>query len=285
MSKADDERATSSERDEPVSLEVRIAQWVLILLGVAGAALRAFPVQVREQQQNWPNIDLVGLAWLALVVVGIWMPNISEVEFGSFSIKTRELKKATRTYDEVVKNVAQLVQTWSTASALLVKSMISDSSTSVISKDDLYVNYINDRVGEAYEIIATNLNERVRLAIWIYGSSTKDIQFAMGFGSDGIVPTKSAYKPGEGMIGRAFQYGKGLNAADVRTVSSYLSTRKTDPPYLAVLCEPIKWGTETIGVVTVDRSTAGKFNDLAVQTIQGLTAQCALAISLVEAYG
>jgi GAF domain-containing protein len=86
------------------------------------------------------------------------------------------------------------------------------------------------------------------------------------------------------MLGKAFVENRHFNEADVRNVPSYISSRgDEDPPYRAVLCEPVRWDNEPIGVITVDRSAAGFFDYLSEQVTQGLAAQCALAVKVYEA--
>ena len=86
------------------------------------------------------------------------------------------------------------------------------------------------------------------------------------------------------MIGKAFVENRRFNEADVRTVPSYEPSRDgSDPPYRAVLCEPVHWGDTPIGMITVDRSTVGYFDYLSQQVAQGLAAQCALAVKAFEA--
>jgi GAF domain-containing protein len=110
---------------------------------------------------------------------------------------------------------------------------------------------------------------------------TDDIVFALGFR---LTPKVQRYKPGEGMIGKSFTENRHFNEADVRNVPSYKPSREdNDPPYKAVLCEPVRWNDEPIGIITVDRSEAGFFDYVAEQVAQGLASQCALAVKIYEA--
>ncbi len=260
---------------------MRIVQLLLGAIGLAAAFFRAFPLRIGEKHQNWPNLDITTIAWLGLVIVAVWLPDISEVAWGEFSVKTKRLRRASKVYETSLDNLANLVQNWSTSAAKYINTMSRDEGELLEPKAKTYADYIRDRMGEAYEMLATKQDETVRIGLWLYEPVSREIIFVSGFR---LNPRRSSYKPGAGMIGKAFVENRHFNEADVRTVPSYESSREGgDPPYRGVLCEPVRWGNTPIGIITVDRSTIGYFDYLSEQVAQGLAAQCALAVKAYEA--
>lgn len=259
---------------------IRAIQILLALIGLVGAFLHAFPIGVHAPYEDWPNFDLTTIAWMGVVALAFWLPDISEITWGNFSVKRDKIREATELYGESLDNIANLVQNWSTSAAMFVEMMARPSSELKEPKAKIYSDYVRDRMGEAYEMLATNADETVRVGLWLYDPAKNQIVFAKGFR---LNPMKDAYNLGEGMIGKAFTENRHFNEADVRNVPSYESSREgQDPPYRAVLCEPVKWGGTPIGMVTVDRTAVGHFDYLAEQVTQGLASQCALAVKVFE---
>ncbi len=272
--------ASRNAKDDPPWL-MRVAQVVIFGCGLVGAGLHAFPIRIGEAHQNWPNLDLTTIAWIALTIVAVWLPDVSEVGWGEFSVKTKRLRRASKVYETSLKDLAKLVQRWSKSAALYMETMSRDPAALLEPKEKTYADYVRDRMGEAYEMLATKRDETVRLGLWLYDPEIREIVFVTGFR---LQPKTTSYKPGVGMIGKAFVENRHFNEADVRTVTSYKSSRAgDDPPYRAVLCEPVRWGDAAIGMITVDRSTIGKFDDVSEQIAQGLAAQCAIAVKAYEA--
>lgn len=286
------ERAVTAEEtdnvddDDSVPWYIRVMQIVIAFAGLGAAITRAF--LHRENYESWPNLDVTTMGWLGVALIGVLLPSISEIKLGGVSIKTKQLKRATRIYETTLDSLANLVQNWSTASALFVAQMESVPEDLLEAKADIYAAYIRDRVGEAYEMLATRKDEKIRIGIWFYRPTKKKLVFTYGF-ARGIRsrPKRNEYDPGQGMLGRSFVENRHFNEADVRNVPSYESSREEDdePPYRAVLCEPIRWLGNPIGIVTVDRSTIGFFDQFAVEIVRGLCAQCALAFKAFEIFG
>ncbi len=121
----------------------------------------------------------------------------------------------------------------------------------------------------------------MRIGLWLYDPLAKAIVFSDGFG---IMPQRQSYPVGVGMIGKCFADNRSINEADVRVVPSYEPSRAGDPPYRAVLCEPVRYTSEPIGALTADRSTVGAFDDVSVALVRALAAQCALAVTTYERF-
>jgi putative methionine-R-sulfoxide reductase with GAF domain len=255
-------------------------QVVLVIVGFAGATFHAFPVRTNGTPQDWPILDLTTLAWLMPVVVAFLLPNISEIAWGGFSIKVRELARASDEYEKSLDNLANLAQNWSTSGAMYIAKMRQSDSELLETKENIYRDYIRDRIGEAYEMLATKPEEILRLGLWLYDPVEKAIVFVRGFQ---LEPKVARYAPGEGMIGKSFTEDRTFNEADVRSVPAYKSSRDSDdPPYRAVLCQPVRWDHKPIGMITVDRSTVGFFDYVSLQVAKGLASQCALALKVYQ---
>jgi putative methionine-R-sulfoxide reductase with GAF domain len=252
----------------------------LIVIGILGIRYHAYPIYLGARHEDFPIFDLTTLAWLIPIAFAILLPSVSEITWGNFSLKLRELREASDEYEKSLDNLANLVQNWSTSAAMYVADMRQSQSNLWEPKDKIYADYVGSRMGEAYEMLATKPGEKLRLGLWLYDPVRDEIIFVSGFG---LKPKVDAYKPGEGMIGKSFTENRHFNEADVRKVHSYKSSREgEEPPYRAVLCEPVRWDHKPIGMITVDRSTEGFFDYLSEQIAQGLASQCALAVKVYE---
>jgi GAF domain-containing protein len=263
---------------------VTVAEIALVVIGLAGALTRALAHHA-DDPKNWPTLDLVTIAWVGVAAAGVILPSISEVGFGGIKLKINRLRRASKAYATSLDSLANLVQNWSTAAAMYVQVMGSDPVQLLESKEDTYAAYVRDRMGEAFEVFATTENgETVRVGLWLYDPISNKIKFAQGID---LQPESTEYAPGEGMIGRSFVENRGFNEEDVTKVPSYKPSRRVGVPlpYRAVLCVPVRWGGEAIGMITVDRSTVGFFDYIAVEVTKALGAQCALAVKTFEASG
>lgn len=253
-------------------------QGTVFLVGIAGATLHAVPREVHEEHQNWPVLDLVTMAWVGLAIFAWFIPNIDEFKVGELSVKLRaKVEKVSEGLDEITDSLANLAQNWSTSMALFSGAM--DDPNYPEPKDKTYRDYVRDRMGEGLEMLSRDPDETLSVAFWLYDQSTSRIEFASAVPTR--MPTRTSYALGEGMLGKAFLERRHFNEADVRHVPSYLNTREgKEPPYRAVLCEPVWYGNEVIGMITVDSSKVGFFDRYAEDIAKGLGAQCALSTML-----
>ncbi len=243
--------------------------------GLLGAIFHAFPIHSTLKHENWPVLDAVDIGWLALIGAAVLLPGISKLTLGGVSVELREeARESAEELQSAIEEYANLVQNWSASSVLYIDMLAQAGSDD--ERAMLLAHYLRDRMGEAKNYLSENPDDGVRIGLWMYDPSTKMLEF---FFSNEGVPTKQSYAVGEGMIGEAFMERRPFNEADVRNVPSYLDTRNgTDPPYRAVLCTPIFFGDEQIGMLTVDKRSAVLFSTAADDIARGLAAQCALAI-------
>jgi GAF domain-containing protein len=254
------------------------AQIGLVAIGLAGVIFHAFPIREgRFVSHDWPILDPVDVLWVAVVIVAILLPNISEVSFGEASLKLRRLRTATREargdFEDTIDDFANLVQNWST-SVMLYISLLA-AATDDARRELLLHNYMRDRMGEASEFLSDEPNDKVRIMLWIFDPDTQKLEYF--FGNDDP-PLQKEYAPGEGMIGQAFLEKRRYNEADVRNCPGYKKTRQGDPPYRAVMCTPVYVGDDAIGMLTADKKEAEIFSDDADEILRGLASQCAIAI-------
>ncbi len=262
--------------DEGWRRHIWIAQLILAVAGLAGAALHAAPLRLSPASQNWPILDAVDLGWLALVVVAVLLPGLSKFTFGGVSVEMQEVKQSADQLVDVISDYANLVQNWST-SAVLYTDLIARASNDA-ELAELMSNYIRDRMGEARDFLSADPKDNVRVALWIFDPERASLEFRLSVPT--FKPTQSAYALREGMIGQAFVEQRRFMEADVTTAPCYKSTRggRQKPPYRAVWCGPVSRGQERIGMLTIDKKTAALFSAAADDIAKGLAAQCALAI-------
>ncbi|MBV9027718.1 MAG: GAF domain-containing protein [Candidatus Eremiobacteraeota bacterium] len=250
------------------------AQIAIGVCGLLGAIFHAFPIHSSLRHENWPVLDAVDIGWVALIAVAVLLPGIGKLTLGGVSVELREeARESAQELQSAIEEYANLVQNWSSSAVLYV-----DMLAKAQSDDDramLLAHYLRDRMGEAKNYLSENPDDDVRIALWMYDPTSRRLEF---FFSNEDVPTKQSYALGEGMLGEAFLERRYFNEADVRNLPSYLNTRKGDPPYRAVLCIPIFFGDDPIGMLTMDKRSASIFSSAAEDIARGLAAQCALAI-------
>lgn len=257
---------------------ITAAQVSLAAIGVAGALLHAFPLHADPAiHQNWPIVDAIDIGWLALAVIGVLLPEISEITLGGASVKLREVKEDAEQSEQelvaVTEELANLAQNWSTSAMLYIDLL--DNAETDEQREMLLRHYIRDRMGEAAEFLSDDPDDEVRIMLWIYDPDSKRLEFY--FSSD-EPPIQQAYEQGEGLIGQAFLERRRFNEPDVRKCKAYKKSRNGDPPYRAVLCVPVSIGDEVIGMLTADKKEAEIFSTAADDLAKGLASQCALAI-------
>lgn len=263
-----------AENGNETSGYITAAQIVLAVIGVGGAAFHAFPIRIDPTlHQNWPIFDAVDIGWLALVLVAVLLPEISEITLGGASVKLREVKEDAEDLISVTEDLANLAQNWST-SAILYIQLLDDVETDA-EREMLLRNYIRDRMGEAAAFLSDDPGDEVRIMLWIYDPDSKRLEFYFG---NGKPPIQQAYEPGEGVLGQAFLERRRFNEPDVRKCAAYKKTRNGDPPYRAVLCVPVYIADDLIGMLTADKEEAEIFSTAADDIAKGLASQCALAI-------
>jgi putative methionine-R-sulfoxide reductase with GAF domain len=272
----DRRKSSEKERHERWRAYLPVAQILLAAGGLLGAIFHAFPIhQAAKLKQNWPVLDAVDIAWLAMIAVAALLPGISKLTLGGVSLEMKEEARESKEELEVaIEDYANLAQNWSTAAILYIYMM------SNANDDDeramLLSHYLRDRMGEAKAYLSEEPTDDVHIALWIYEPAKKELEF---FFSNEKAPTRRSYALGEGMIGQSFLERRRFNEPDVRTVPSYISTRGgEDPPYRAVLCVPVLVGDEAIGIITANKKSAEIFSDAADDIAKGLASQCALAI-------
>lgn len=70
-----------------------VFQVILISCGILGAFAHAFPA-THKADEDFPIVDLEGLAWFALVPIGLLLPRISKIKLGEAEIELSEASKA-----------------------------------------------------------------------------------------------------------------------------------------------------------------------------------------------
>jgi GAF domain-containing protein len=256
----------------------RFVQLALIAAAAALAYYHAFPKAIHEEKTDYPNIDAVTLGCVGIAVIAILLPSISEITVGGTSLKLRNVEQGAEDVSDTLDDVANLVQNWSTAIGIFACQL---QGATPATQNRLITQYYRDRIGEAQTFMSDDPDDVVRVALWMYNDAAgaKTIDYVW---SNDFKPTKLSWQIGEGMIGKAYEEGRAFNESDVRVLPCYQSTRAGDPPYRAVLVQPVFLGDQKLGVITVDKRRAEIFNELAREVAKGLAAQCAIAYYLWE---
>jgi GAF domain-containing protein len=250
------------------------AQIAIGVGGLLGAIFHAFPIHPALKHENWPVLDAVDIGWLALIGVAVLLPGIRKLTLGGVSVELREeARESAEELESAIEEYANLVQNWSSSAVIYIDLLAKAGDDD--ERAMLLAHYLRDRMGEAKNYLSEDPDDDVRIALWMYDPNTRMLEF---FFSNEGVPTKQSYAVGEGMIGEAFMERRRFNEPDVRNVPSYLDTRNGRPPYRAVLCTPVFFGDEPVGMLTADKRSAVLFSTAADDIARGLASQCALAI-------
>jgi hypothetical protein len=263
------------------SFGLRTTQAVLATLGLGGAFLHAYP-STSAKDAATPNVDLVSLAYIGLIVVAFLLNNIESFEFGGLKFK-RFKEEATKTVNESIAaatEVRKALRAWpQTLGTLFENFALADDDE----LDERWTNFKRDRLGDAKQLLANSVNDRIRLAIWIYIAEGNVIEFDDSNEINDEATTTATFRPGEGFLGQAFEEGRTLNEADAAMLPSF-KTIVERRNYRGVLAVPIVLGSEKLGVLTIDRPEAEEFSDASVAIAEACAATIALALDRYTTY-
>jgi hypothetical protein len=254
-----------------------VSQYVLVVVALAAAALHAFPIAQNAFSEDFPVFDAVTMGWIGMAIIAVLLPQISEITLGQASLKLKEAKETVDEFESSLEDLTLLLENWSTM--VPTYSDLFRRTSDEAGRRVLLNNYLRDRMEEARVYLGDDPQGNVRIALWLFNPQENRVEYSF---SKDFRPTQEAYKLGEGVIGRAFLESKRFNFADIRSIPSYQNTRTGSPPYRAVLCEPVCFGSQTVGVLTVDKKTATPFTSVAVEVTKALAGQCAFITDLWE---
>jgi GAF domain-containing protein len=253
-----------------------IIQLCLVAGAIFIAYLHALPLERHAPKTDYPVIDVVTLGCIGLIIIAILLPSISELTIGGASVKLRDATESVKRTSNTLDDTANLVQNWSTSVGILAAEL-ETAVNSPMEQARLMKQYYRDRMGEAKTFLTTEPADVARVVLWMYDESSATIDFVW---SNDLVPAKTSWAVGEGMIGKSFEEGRAFNESDVRTLPCYVSTRVGEPPYRAVLVQPVYLGDRKLGALSVDKREAGIFGYVAAEVAKALAAQCAIAYYL-----
>ncbi len=118
---------------------------------------------------------------------------------------------------------------------------------------------------------------QVRASIWLVGADGK-LGFTLGNEIDKV---DLRFRPGEGIMGRAFRERRVWNVADGPRRPEYVKHRAAEP-FHGLLCVPLDYGPGCIGVLCVDRTEPEPFAESALLVASTLAAHLVAALSFIR---
>ena len=180
---------------------------------------------------------------------------------------------------EALDGVTDLLQDW-TATVNWLNRHLQLASTTDEDAIRAVVRYCRERMADVREMIGDD-DEPVRLSVWWYSEARDGLVL---LASDDIHDAETkvfVFQRGEGILGQAFAEGRYWNIKDAPSEPGYVQIRAEAPKYRGLLCMPIHLGgNELIGMVSVDREQAERFDDGDVTIVQALADVLAFALTL-----
>jgi signal transduction protein with GAF and PtsI domain len=141
-------------------------------------------------------------------------------------------------------------------------------------------SFVRDRLGELKELLVNDVDDDVRLALWVYDAGAELLRFFFSNEITDEATRKATFGIGEGMIGTAFDEPRVWNEANATMLPSFVPIVKRES-YAAVLSVPVRLGETKLAILTVDRKKSEEFS---AEAVEG-TEACAYIIGIaLEAY-
>lgn len=260
----------------PMDWFLVIIQALIFVASIALLVSHTFPTERGAKDVDRPIIDATTLGLLGALILAALLPRLNEITIGGTTLKFKEAEESAKEFEDLTSQLANLVQNWSTSIAIYLALM--DRPPTLDDANRILLDYLRDRMNEAQLFLSDEDDDVARIAIWLFNAENQQLQF---FYSTGFMPKKISYHVGEGLLGKAFEERRRFIEADVLESLAYLNVRGgEDPPYRAVICRPIEYGDERLGILTADKKEVGLFNETADEITKGLAAQCAIAIAI-----
>jgi len=158
-------------------------------------------------------------------------------------------------------------------------AIINEVAGRVLSTFDLHtllqqtVSLLQERF--AYYDVAVFLTDRQREEVVLRARAGVD-------GGDPVTGYRQAI--GAGMVGWCAKTGQSLLASDVRKNPHYIVAFETERETRSELCVPVKIGGEVVGVINVESTALGAFDETDVVALETLSDQVAQAIENARLY-
>jgi len=270
----------------PPGSNTRRLQWTLGLFGIVRAAGHAFARPGDASKDQYPLFDLTTLTWFVLVVVAYFLPKIRAITVGSASLSIRdEIEAAKGDIGGAVDSLADLVQSWLGAATiyLVVVRRAADQRR----KTEILLTFLQDRMGEARAWLGDTPSANVRIALWTYDPAKDLLEFFWSNEIDDRLTIEATFRPGDGLLGRAFMERRLWNYADASRVQGFRPIGDRPPPYKAIMIVPVyMYETNVVlGMLTIDKPEAVIFTPRAENIGAALASLCALALDAVVERG
>jgi GAF domain len=230
--------------------DVRFASITIAAVGVFGALLHAFLVQPDSSRHYLPSFDMITLWWVVIFLVGITLPIVSEIRFRDIGVTLAKVEKITM-------RTADVLQTWMFTTRDLICRLENPQVTLADASAEIQ-QFMQLRSYEALEFIGQD-GEKRRLSVWIYNGQTDRLEFFFSNEIRDELTTSHTFRPGDGVIGTVFRNDECWNERDAPSLPVWVAIRRKRPQYRGLFCRPIRFGEFRLGVLSVDRQRAERF--------------------------
>lgn len=251
-------------------LEVGVgAGIVAAILGIVGLAVHGFWIAPLSGSSYIPVFDNTTMLWGLFLVVGVAFPLVSEVTVGGVNVKIRKAEK-------VGESATDLMQTWIFTTRDLLYRFETEKLTPEEAGDAIK-QFLQLRAYEALKWIGQD-EEKRRLSVWIYNPRLKKIEFFFSNQIRDKETTQYKFDVGKGIIGTVFKNDETWNEVDASDLPIWVSIRDEEPEYHGIFLRPINYGDYRIGVLSVDREKAERFEKDSQNVLIGFASMIATVL-------
>ena len=198
----------------------------------------------------------------------------------SFNRMAEDLENSHAALEEAREDLEQKVELRTAgerrrAEQLRAINEVSRRISAILSLDEL-LPYVASSLQETFEYYNVN--------IFMVDDISNDLVLKAGAGGyKKTVPVGMVIHANEGIVGGAAGSGEELNISDISQEPRYIASEEL-PDTRSELAVPIKIGTETLGVLDLQSTDTGAFDEIDVFTAQTLADQLAVAIENARLY-
>jgi diguanylate cyclase (GGDEF)-like protein len=146
---------------------------------------------------------------------------------------------------------------------------------SVLDWDDLFKN------------VVTALHHRFtfdKFSLYLYREAEGELELVVERGAEKASGAAKLLKPGDGVVGWCFTQGKGVCISDVRQDARYKELSERGKRIRSLVCAPLIFRGESLGVICLDSEQVGSFNVKAAEFLSEIAPLISIAVSNSMSY-
>jgi diguanylate cyclase (GGDEF)-like protein len=249
-----------------------------ILVAVISALLFAFAMLVGPAYRDSTPLSSLDLVSMALLGAGA---------IGSASVLARRLKRAVDSIYSVTEELALDLSSQVVEGALNVDELtqrnrevrtmlsITENLVSVLEWDDLF-----KRIVDAFR----NRFEFDKFCIYAYDAEHERLELKDESGAERATGVAKTLKPTQGVVGWCYSHNKGVMIADVTKDERYTRFNERGKRIRSLICQPLVFRGEQLGVVCLDSERVSVFNDNSFEFLERVSPLISIAVANSRSY-